>query len=501
MRFKHLGAKLLAGALAFAMVMTPAVHVSAHTAEWDGSSNAEVDRYGNGDLIEKNTNVVYKFTKKQIQEMKAQNTQEYLKIFDKYGDPEGWPQEFIDGVRYYIMTETTYTNTLNGQTSDDANDIGVAPGIPKTIALNTGSYYEVVLYFNAGNVGITGLKSSKSKVASAVIANQSKTITSDLEDIHADSKKNQCYYYGAYGERIYVSDPNAAINGSYGSVTLRVNAKKKGTAKLSFNIVDRNGQKTASKSITIKVKDTQPFKVLTYANKNLIKNAVIGKEDKDYLYYGNNTDKDASLMSGYTTKSQGKLTVKMNSGYKLVKIEVGKLFKEKTANSLDAYENQSNYAAGKKKRTSYANQSYQFDTYTGERTSQHKVDLNGDGDYLDIINGVEEWNVEYKFTQVRNNTKIKLSKVVKTDKYNKKTYNNSAITRQVQTDENGVVKKDDNDEELATYNLIDKDDYTEESQSDSSMYAPTAILITYYDKDAAEYKTYYKEIYLRVSKK
>ncbi len=498
MRFKHLGAKLLAGALAFAMVMSPAVQVSAHTAEKDGRTGAY--RNGVGGLIDTNENVIYKFTKKQIQEMKAQNTQEYRDIVDKYGDPEDWDTDYIDGIKYYIMTETTYTNTLNGQTSDDKNDVGIDSGMPKTIVLNAGSYYELDLYFNAGNVGITGLKSSKSKVASAVIAYQNKETTSDTVDIYKDSKKNKSFYYGAYRERIYVSDPNAAINASSGTVTLRVNAKKKGSAKLSFNIVDRKGAKTASKSITIKVKDTQPFKVLTYANKNLLSNPVIGKEDKNYIYYGNNTDKDASLSSGYTTKSQGKLTVKMNSGYKLVKIQVGKLYKEKIGSNLDESDNKSNYAAGKRVWNTYKDKK-QFDSYSGETTSGHKVDLNGDGDYLDTINGVTESNVDYKYTQVRNNTKIKLSKVTRSFKYNRKTYNGSAYTSQVETDENGAVKKDDNDEEIRTYNLVDKEDYTEESGSNSSMYAPTSILITYYDKEAGEYKVCDLTVYLRVSKK
>ncbi len=501
MRFKHLGAKLLAGALALAMVMTPAVRVSAYTA--DRSTTRDAYRNGNGSLIDRDEKVVYKFTKKQIDEMKAQNTQEYRDIVDKYGDPLNpynyrWDVVYIEGVKYYIVTETTYTNTLTGKTSDEKEDVGIDIGMPKTLVLNTGSYYELELYFNAGNVGITGLKSSKSKVASAVIANQHKEITSNNDSPIKDYKTNKSYYEGAYGERIYVDDPNAAINRSKGTVTLRINAKKKGTSKLSFNVVDRNGQKTGSKTITIKVKDTQPFKVLTFANKNLIYNPITGKEDKDYIYAGNNKDKDASeWASGYTTKNQGKLTVKMNSGYKLVKIEVGKLYKEKIGSKLDENDNKSDYEAGKKEWNAFKDKR-QFDTYSGETAYGHKADLNGDGDYLDTVNGVDEDSVDFKYSTIRNNTKIKLSKVTGSGKYTSRTYN--SYTSQVETDENGAVKKDENDDEIKTYKLTDQNDYSEESGSSNSMYAPTDVKITYFDSDAGQYKVYNKTIWLRVSK-
>ncbi len=502
MRFKHLGATMLAGALALSMVLAPTTHALAYTA--DRAATQGTYRNGNSSLINKNESVVYKFTKAEVQKMQADNTAEYQKIVNEYGDPFDdpygvWDIQYISGVKYWIITKTVYENSVNGKTSDSKEDVTDGDiAIPSTLVINTKSWYDLNLAFNGGNVGIKNVKSSKKKVATVTLADESKTIVSTNKTIFRDSKKGKYYYEGAYEERVYVDGPNAIVNASYGSATVRIYAKKKGTSKLSFNIVNKDGKVTGKKTITIKVKDTTPFKTLTYAGKNLIYDPVEGKEDKNYIYYGRNYDKDASL-GYYTTKAKGELVVKMNDGYKLVKIEVGKLFQEKIASNLDVNSNKSRYATNKRKVEKYTDED-QFNSYSGLQTDEHYVDLNGDGDYLDIVNGVKEWDVDFKYTTVRNKSKITLSKVKEETKYSSKTYNNSAYVSQEKTDANGNWMKDDNGDYLYDYRLVDADDYTQSSYSSKGVYAPTSIKITYYDKDAKAYKVYEKSIMLKTGK-
>jgi hypothetical protein len=45
------------------------------------------------------------------------------------------------------------------------------------------------------------------------------------------------------------------------------------------------------------------------------------------------------------------------------------------------------------------------------KTTSHYVDLNGDGDYEDVINGVKEDSVTWKYTRVKSGKTIKLNSV------------------------------------------------------------------------------------------
>lgn len=495
MRFKHLGATMLAGALALSMVLAPTTHALAYTADHAGTQGT----YRNGDnsLISQNENVIYQFTKAQIQKMQAENTAEYQKIYNEYGDPFDWDTTYIEGVKYWIKTETVYENTLNGKTSNVKEDVtdGDISSIPKTIVINAKSWYNLYLEFAGGNVGISSLKSSRSKVAAATIAGEEKHITSANETIYRDSKAGKWYYVGADDERVYVDSKNTVVNASYGYVTIRINAKKKGTSKLTFDTVDYQGKKKGKKTITIKVKDTTPFKELTYAGKNLISDPTIGKEDKNYIYYGRNVDKDASL-GYYTTKKKGNLVVKMNSDYKLVKIEVGKLFQEK----YDKYSrnnNKSTYKAGKKEYLQYTDED-QFNEESGLISDGHILDLNGDGDCLDIVNGVKEWDVEWKYKTVKNKSKITLSTVKRDSKSSTKTYN--SIISQTKTDADGNAVLDENGNVVKEYRNLDANDYTSFYSSTKGMYAPTNIKITYYDKVEKAYKVYEQAIMLKTGK-
>ncbi len=500
MRFKRLGASLLTGALSLSMLLAPSIPALAYTAD----GRAVDTTYEVGDLfIDKDENVVAYYTKEQLKEMKENNTKEYRDLKDKIGgEPiDELEKTKIAGKVYYVYTETIYKNTLTGKTSKDSDDITTDKGMPKTVAINTGAFYELELKFANGNVGIKNLKTSKTNIATAVIASQHQDITNKKERVSRDpSKKNKYYYYDAYGKKIYVK-AGTVINSSSGSVRIRIKGLKSGTSKMTFNIVDKDGKVTKkNQAITIKVNATQPFAKLTYAGKNIIKNPVVGALDKDYLYYGLNTDTDASNNSSlYTTTAKGKLSVKMNKNYKLMKIEVGSLYEEKyttyTRNS-----NKSTYFKGKKLESQYTDEE-QFNEYNGTIKSEHYYDLNGDGDFLDIVNGIKETDVSYKFKTIRNNSTVKLSKITGDTITNSKIYNDSAWTYELERDAAGNAVKDENDNYKKVYTLLDKNDFNLYKKSSSSMYAPTNLRITYYDKTEKSCKLFNTTIWYRVSKK
>ena len=82
-------------------------------------------------------------------------------------------------------------------------------------------------------------------------------------------------------------------------VSLACYCKKTGTYTLSFDIYGKNGKKRSSRQITVYVKKDEPFKKILLNGEQI---------------YGNE----------YVTGKKGKLQVVMNSGYKLVKIRIGK---------------------------------------------------------------------------------------------------------------------------------------------------------------------------------
>ncbi len=89
--------------------------------------------------------------------------------------------------------------------------------------------------------------------------------------------------------------------------TITFMPKKKGKLKLTFDIYGHNGSKKSTKTITVYSYPDSPVKKVTYGGKQL------------YGY-------------GIKYKNSGKLKVKMNKGYKLLKIEVGK-YEEKARSS------------------------------------------------------------------------------------------------------------------------------------------------------------------------
>ena len=91
----------------------------------------------------------------------------------------------------------------------------------------------------------------------------------------------------------------------YSRTYISLYGTKKGSYIVSFDVIDKNGAVTCTKTIKVKVDASvvykkHPIKKITFAGKEI------------YSYYP------------YSTKTKGKLTVSLNKGYKLVSIEIGK---------------------------------------------------------------------------------------------------------------------------------------------------------------------------------
>jgi len=91
---------------------------------------------------------------------------------------------------------------------------------------------------------------------------------------------------------------------TYGTTHISFFAKKKGTYKVTFDVVGSDGAVKCTKTITVKTYGNagyvNPVKSVTYAGKDI------------YYYYP------------YTTRTSGKFSIKFNKGFKLVSVEVGK---------------------------------------------------------------------------------------------------------------------------------------------------------------------------------
>lgn len=387
-----------------------------------------------------------------------------------YADEAGWScnedsDRAADGSYTYNLAiyQTTYKNNITGETSAKESDLtGVdlvsVNSIPKKTSVYTGAYKDITLNLRCGNVKIQKIKSSNKKVIQArAISNYTYKTTSN----RALSKDQAGYYYEISGEKFYVPE-GTKINNSYATVTLRVFGKKAGKAVVSFDIVDVNGAKTGSAKITVVSSKTKPIASITFGGKSLDQGDVIGSSNTKYIY----NKQDINAVSAYTTAKSGKLKVTPSDGYKLVRIQVGNLEKYKYDSANDPSYASSNYSTTGKTHAS---------SKVIETTESHPVDLNNDGDYDDVVDGVDESAVTYRYKTVKNNKKITLSKVTSY----RKTTSSSSTT---------VI---DNPEASTSSETIS-------GATDAQVKAPTSIKVTLYNKSAKEYVDVYYTIYKKV---
>lgn len=164
----------------------------------------------------------------------------------------------------------------------------------------------------------------------------------------------------------------------------RIYAVKPGTAKLSIKV----GDKKIKNTVTV-ADDARIFQKVTYAGQELSYNL-----DGDQVW---GKSKNANGLN-YVTKKSGKFRATMGKDYKFVKAFVIKSspYVEKNA-SVDGW----NYNWTKRQPT------------TG-------IDLNGDGDTLDTIYGLDERLYTKNQVQIikKNGKKIKLDKITENEKKN-----------------------------------------------------------------------------------
>jgi hypothetical protein len=380
----------------------------------------------------------------------------------------------------FTNTQTKKSSGFRNEVNNNfTNDEAKARSFQSALRVKKGEITYVAVPLTGGDTIIESIKSSKKAIAKVSLYNKmsSETTTNEdnvfIEDVYDSATKKTTYsvcYYTTVGAKIVVNTFDdydkaveaakaAEMTASSATRYLKIDAKKPGKTKLTFNIKNKNGNVSKVSTTIYVVDDARLFSKLTYAGQSLI-------DDKDL-------DKKSfySYMSGtfYTTKAKGKLVAKANANYVIKKIEVGKLYTEAYNYGLSG-----TYPDGSKYDHS---DSYSAYSSTGT-TTEHMVDLNGDGDYDDTINGISESNVTYKYSTIKSGRTLKLSKVG--ENYDSSLSNTTKY-------EWNTNRKGEKESSSTT-------------SKDRNFYAPTKIRITYYDKLLKQYGTTAYTIKLRVTK-
>lgn len=153
---------------------------------------------------------------------------------------------------------------------------------------NYGGANYITVYLDDNGDRVTNVKSSSSKLLAKKTKERVVTETSTDYDYE-------------------LAKEISTTNTSYETACISFFAKKKGTYKVTFDVVDKAGTVKCTKTIKVyadaTVSSSSAIKYIKYAGKST------------WEYYP------------YTTKKSGKLSVKLNKGYSLVSIEVGKINK------------------------------------------------------------------------------------------------------------------------------------------------------------------------------
>ncbi len=369
----------------------------------------------------------------------------------------------------YINSQTKKSSIFrkevdNNYTADEAK----ARTFQSAVMVKKGEITYLAVALRGGDTKITGLKSSKKNIAKvSVYKKMSVDATTNADNVKVNyvydevAKKGSWVvsYYTTVGAKVIVGTyddedkaneaaKNAEMTASSAARCIKIDARAIGKSNLTFNIVNKNGNVSKVKTTIHVVDDTNIFKTLTFAGQSLIDK----DQDKKSFYEDGSGDY-------FTTKAKGKLVAKANKNYIIKKIEVGKLYTENVNKGLDDTYYDSHYEEEKKYSDKYSAYSE-----TG-KTTTHKVDLNGDGDFDDTINGVPESNVTYRWKKTKSGKMVKLSTVG--ENYGSSTsytYKNS---------------ENRNKEKISGSNVSKTRNFT----------APTAFRITFFNKITKQYGT------------
>lgn len=266
-------------------------------------------------------------------------------------------------------------------------------GKTKKIEIGTDEYYEHFIELETGEK-VTAVKVKKGKGIITVkeYANGEATVYPSYDDT-----TKQLYFTKADNSREVVATladyPTAEQSEQYKRIQytcgIRIFGKKAGKAKLQYTV---NGKK---QTIDIVVSDdARVFQEVKYAGKVLeYANKAKGASNS------NNWESQTKNKHGisYVTKKSGKFSAKMGKNYKFVKAY---LVKNTPYVTKDDSRDESEPEYG------------WVDKYTGnhiERSKTIGVDLNGDGDCLDTVYGIDERYMNYDVVKaIKNNKKITL---------------------------------------------------------------------------------------------
>jgi len=293
---------------------------------------------------------------------------DYKGAYDADGDFQRTSEIITNKVTGDTATYDYTTKKWNGDPDKAQKDYF---GNPKKLQVGVKSNFKLTLTANPGESfdGKIKFKSGKANVSIKKVGTYERDVMPGY-----DSATKQYYFLKDDGSKEYVGD-NSSKRTKY-SYTYILEGKKPGEAKLQYKI---NGKKYKIK-VTV-TNEARPFATVSFAGKSYQMDYNAGATNSNY-YAKQSTNKAGNF---YTNKKKGKFRVTMNKNYKFIATYVIK-------------------------DTDYETKTDEDGSYI-ERKSVKGIDLNGDGDFEDTIDGIEEDSfsdktfVKYK----KKNAKIKLN--------------------------------------------------------------------------------------------
>lgn len=209
----------------------------------------------------------------------------------------------------------SYTDITTGKTVTEEADL-VDYTIPKKMQIPVNEWVQFRVDLGNGDCEVKKVKSSSKGTIKAKLA---KTFTQNkTKEKKICSKDEKGTYYIDYvtEKKVYVANEDAAPNGSYGTYYIRLYATKAGTSTVSYQVYDNTGAKVKKVKVKVTAKEVTPFASVTFAGKSLLVDQTKGATNA-------NTIGGDKFVNSYTTKKSGKVRIKMNKGYKLVKVITG----------------------------------------------------------------------------------------------------------------------------------------------------------------------------------
>ncbi|MCR5656474.1 MAG: hypothetical protein K6G06_03330 [Butyrivibrio sp.] len=295
---------------------------------------------------------------------------------------------------------TTYRNKITGETyvvdgrgkkvsgdKEKATTYEYYKDFAPQIYVNLDNDYSYDVYLRPGET-LAGFALTSGK-KSAIITKCGEAVSDGYASY--DSETKQYYLERRDGSKDYVgSYENAkALKLKKYTYRYRIFGKKVGKANLEIKIADRTGAITTYNVKVIVSNDTRALKSVTYAGKELVIDMSKSGKNKKMLEAQTRNKNGIE----YTTKKSGKFKVKMGKEYQFVTAYVIKPNPYVTKNNT---EESGSYI----KNSSWIKRGY-----------SRGIDLNGDGDFDDEIDGIRENSYDgYYCQKIKNNQRISLNK-------------------------------------------------------------------------------------------